>query len=482
MKKRIPFLIVCALLTASLLLSGCGLSVENVMNVIAPSESPAPGSDLTFEGVSSSEKEEPLQLTYETMNGVFNPLWASSDGDRTVVRLTQLSLLGSNAAKAPAAITREDNEDGSVSLTIRLEKGILCSDGVELTADDLLFDYYVLLDSDYDGPYELMTVPVRGLPAYWNGMDTDLYAKYVFLYDSIYRNGKYDQELQNQLSKAEESLRLDEVPEDRWMNNNEYRTAKEALDNYDAEKADEIRTAIQQAWRQDADELVEYVMSHYSATITMGTSYTLEEIWSNVGLQVMCTMRERLFGQLNDDGSFTGASGSTWDLKNEFPTTDDLFDEMYAAYQGDAEQYWLIEGIGRPSMLAAVENRIIKLWAAEDEYWTGGVDFISGIEKLDNYTLRITVEYFEAPMERILTDIMIAPLHVYGDVANFDPGRHSFGLKRGDLRSLRTKYQAAIGAGEYAYDHTDIRTVYLVPNEHYWLGERWAKSVVLSKG
>lgn len=469
--KNIKRLLPAILLLLALLCSGCGLSAESVMNVIAPTESPAPGADIIFHPVEENVAT-PLELTYSELVGNFCPFWAFTDGDRLVAKMTQLSLLDSLGDIPVAEITSMENEDESTSFIIRLRDGLTCSDGEPITADDLLFTYYVLLDSDYDGPYTVITLPVRGLPAYWNGMDTDMYAKYVFLYDDIYRGGNYDQDLQDALKEAEDDLKARKLPQDRWINNNEYRAAKKALDAYDAERAEEIRAAIREAWRQDADDLLVYVMDHYTATITLGTPYTLEEVLSSEGRRVACVMHERLFGEFGEDGSFTSLSGRTWDMTEEFPTTEDFFNEMYEAYQGDAEQYWLIEGIGRPNMLAAVENSLIRQWAPQDENWQGGVNTISGIEKLDGRTIRITLEYYEPSMEKTLTDVMIVPMHVYGNGEIFDPENGRFGFERGELRPVRLNAQIALGGGEFVYRETDIRTVYLDPNPTYWKGAR----------
>ena len=215
--------------------------------------------------------------------------------------------------------------------------------------------------------------------------------------------------------------------------------------------------------------------------MTIGTNYTIEDVQASEGLQVMLAMRERMLGELNaEDGTFTSISGSTWDMVNEFPTQEDFFNEMYAAYKGDAEQYWLIEGIGRPDMLAAVENDVVRRWAAEDKDWRGRITSISGIEKVDDNTVDITLEYSDEDILNTLTNIYVAPLHVYGNMELFNIKKDSFGFKKDDMRELRINSRIAIGAGEYVYRETDIRTVYLDPNENYWLGKSEIPYVVVS--
>ena len=474
------FRYILLLTTLSILLSGCGLTPEAVLEVVAPSETPLPGSDLTFQGQVETTPE-PVYLTYSDMSGDFCPFWAETDGDRLVVSLTQLGLISKDNRPSPAEIRRLNNEDGSTSIIISLQSGLLCSDGFPLTADDLIFTYYVMLDLDYDGPYQIRTLPIRGLSAYWNGIDPDMYSKYVFLYDDTYRNGKYDSDLQDAVDKARSELQRQGIAEGRWMDNTTYRDAYNALQNYDSARADEIRTEIEKAWKNDAEALVAYIMSNYSSTVAMGTDYTLDEIWENEGLQVMFAMRERLVGELKPDGSFESISGTTWNLVNEFPTTEDLFHEMYSLYKGDAEQYWVIEGIGRANMLETVENDVVRRWAAQDPDWHGTVESISGIERIDEKTIGITLEYCDDAVEQALTDIYVAPLHVYGNMEQYDPDHNSFGFSKNDLRSVRINDKIAIGAGEFVYQATDFRTVYFLPSESFWLGKNQASQLILAK-
>ena len=474
------FRYISLLLMAAILLSGCGLTPEAVLEVVAPSETPLPGSDLVFQG-SVESTPEPVYLSYSDMAGDFCPFWAKTDGDRLVVSLTQLGLISKDNRPAPAEIRKLNNEDGSTSIIISLRSGLVCSDGFPLTADDLIFTYYVLLDQDYDGPYQIRTLPIRGLSAYWNGIDPDMYSKYMFLYDDTYRNGRFDSDLLEAVDSARSELQRQGVAEERWMDNTTYRDAYNALNNYDSARAEEIRTAIEDAWKKDAEALVAYIMTNYSSTVAMGTDYTLDEIWENEGLQVMFAMRERLVGELRPDGSFASISGTTWDLVGEFPTTEDLFQEMYALYKGDAEQYWQIEGIGRANMLETVENDVVRRWAAQDPDWRGSVESVSGIERIDDNTIGITLEYCDDAVEQALTDIYVAPLHVYGNMEQFDPDSSAFGFTKNDLRSVRINDKIALGAGEFVYQSTDFRTVYFTPSESFWLGKNAASQLILTK-
>ena len=154
---------------------------------------------------------------------------------------------------------------------------------------------------------------------------------------------------------------------------------------------------------------------------------------------------------------------------------------MFDAYDGDVAQYWSIEGIGRADMLAAVQNSLVREWAPLDDEWRGGIQSVSGMEKVDERTVRITLTRCDDTILKTLTEIPVVPLHVYGDESRFDPENGSFGFTKGDLSSVRANNGKAVGAGEYAYRETDLSTVYLDANENYWLGVSAVPEVILSK-
>ena len=65
-----------------------------------------------------------------------------------------------------------ENADGTVDYKITMKQGIKFSDGEEMTIDDVIFSYYVLLDPTYDGVSTLYSIPIKGLDAYRTGMDS----------------------------------------------------------------------------------------------------------------------------------------------------------------------------------------------------------------------------------------------------------------------------------------------------------------------
>ena len=65
-----------------------------------------------------------------------------------------------------------ENEDGTVDYKITMKPGVKFSDGEEMTIDDVIFSYYVLIDPTYDGASTLYSLPIKGLEAYRSGMDS----------------------------------------------------------------------------------------------------------------------------------------------------------------------------------------------------------------------------------------------------------------------------------------------------------------------
>lgn len=122
-------------------------------------------------------------------------------------------------------------------------------------------------------------------------------------------------------NRAQDAARENGVSEDNLPYDTNVKKAQEALDEYDTQRAEEIRSAIIQAWKQDAQAIVDYCLANYSTSIEMKTGYTRDEVLQDAGLQVMFAMVDTGYGTLGTDGTLTGTvTGAVWDMKNQFPT------------------------------------------------------------------------------------------------------------------------------------------------------------------
>lgn len=98
------------------------------------------------------------------------------------------------------------------------------------------------------------------------------------------------------------------------------------------------------------------------------------------------------------------------------------------------------------------------------------VDYIEGIQKTGDYSMRVVATEIAANMGYQLA-VTIAPLHYYGDESQYDYDNHKFGFEKGDLSSIRSKTTQPLGAGPYTFKEYSNGTVYLVANPNYYKGE-----------
>lgn len=101
---------------------------------------------------------------------------------------------------------------------------------------------------------------------------------------------------------------------------------------------------------------------------------------------------------------------------------------------------------------------------------------ISGIERVDDYTMKVTTDGFDATMIYQLA-VEITPMHYYGDKSLYDYDNNSFGFTRGDLSAVREKTDKPMGAGPYVFEKYENKTIYYTANENYYLGAPKTKNV-----
>ena len=135
-----------------------------------------------------------LVFANDYLSQKFSPFFADTSYDQDAAGLTQVSLLSSDRegnvvlngkdgvvipyngtdytynSLANCVIT--ENEDGTVTYAIDMRDDVTFSDGVKLTADDVIFSMYVLADPTYNGSSTLYSQAIVGMEAYRSGMDT----------------------------------------------------------------------------------------------------------------------------------------------------------------------------------------------------------------------------------------------------------------------------------------------------------------------
>lgn len=137
----------------------------------------------------AKNESQTLIIQESTFDGVFNPFFYSSAYDGDVVSMVNVGLVTMSPAGAVVAgpqyntfgqsyeiwytdnletLAKKDTyEEGDyVVYEVVLKNGAKFSDGTAITADDVLFNYYVYLDPAYDGSSTLYTLPILGLNDY----------------------------------------------------------------------------------------------------------------------------------------------------------------------------------------------------------------------------------------------------------------------------------------------------------------------------
>ena len=135
-----------------------------------------------------------LVVGTQNFDGKFSPFFYTNDYENQVMSMVFDALLGTDREGAVVLKGIEgdvrpyngtdytytgiadcdivENADGTVDYNITMKEGVKFSDGTEMTIDDVIFSYYVLLDPTYDGVSTLYSIPIKGLEAYRSGMDS----------------------------------------------------------------------------------------------------------------------------------------------------------------------------------------------------------------------------------------------------------------------------------------------------------------------
>ena len=174
-------------------------------------------------------------------------------------------------------------------------------------------------------------------------------------------------------------------------------------------------------------------------------------------------------GGLNTEGDIAGAAAN-WGFDG---LAEDATIQDFAMAIGN--QYgWIFSAmekeVGNSDALSTMMDADVY-----NDYPTTGVktgesaDSITGIKKTGDYSMTVTLDKVDATAIYQL-GVTIAPLHYYGDPAQFDAENNKFGFPKGDLSSVRAKTTEPMGAGPYKFLKYEDGVVYFEANENYFLG------------
>ncbi len=448
LKRFVAIAMIAAMSAASF--ASCGGNT-NTESSIAPSESTAESGS----SASSESGSVPLVVAYDNFNQKFNPFFSTVGYDTDVATICNEGLFATDRTGAPVLngiegetiayngvdytytglsdVTIDQGAD-STTYTFKLREGVKFADGVEMTADDLIFNYYVYLDPTYDGSATLYSEDIVGLQEYRTQTSSEVYAKYNTMFDYFAANagaGEYGDEMRA---------------------------------NYDS--------VIKDTWTADLQATVDAVYADYGAAVAdYMTGVDAATLDANPDLQVAYAMYMWGFADSYDGSTLTtNDSGESFDIAGgTYPTIEDFYEEAVAKY-GDAASY---DNAGESAVGASVvegsRSNFISTYGSQDDSMSGeGVKSIEGIKKLDDYTVSVTTNGYSATTIYKL-GVLVAPMHYYGDESLYDYDNGKYGFEFGNLDSVRENL-SPMGAGPYVFDKYENRTVYFKANENYWKG------------
>ncbi len=356
--------------------------------------------------------EEALVIACEPFSGTYDPFDAAEGSDLLLLRLTQTPLLcrradGSFSETAEgtgaAGLRIVSRGDGSATLRIAMRENVRYADGSYADADDLLFTLYVLLDPDYTGRLDLCDCAIPGLKAYRTGADPARLEEFEALYAEA------------SAGEGPMAVLMKLCLREAWGRSVRTLTARcrSAL----AERAGEVLGISPEAAAEQAGAL------------------RIFALWS-LGLADPADAR----GEMKD------ALGNKWDPAEGVLPEEEYLIDLFAEIYGSAEAF--DEALGLETVRLAEEGFLRRCAGADPTNVPPAR--ISGIRRVDDYTVDIRLESFsEADLER-LGKLWLLPMPAYGDAGLFRPEEGSYGFPYGDLSALRKRVrEIALGAGPF---------------------------------
>ena len=425
-------------------LSACGGNTETPSSDAGSTESTV---DESKETVENSDKADTLVVGYSYFSSKFSPFFATTAYDQDVANFVSIGLLGSDREGnmvlngiegetipyngtdyfydgiADCVITQ--NDDGTVDYDFKLRDDIVFSDGEPLTADDVIFSMYVLCDPTYDGSSTLYAQPIKGMAEYRSGMDTKG--------NVIYAAGRDNTD----------------------------------FTNFTEDEMKAYWTALDEAGVQFAQDIIDNCVANYSSYLEVVGN-------SEVGLGMYVW---GFASDVSEDGSKLVGAGTGTEYATADLTAADFWTELQAAYENDLVTMSETEKAG--------DDLFVMINAAHPEFAIGistgdSAANIAGIQKTGDYSLRISMDSFDATSIYQLS-LAVAPLHYYGDKAAYDYDNNQFGFTKGDLSKVKSVTTKPLGAGPYVFESYENGVVTFSANPNYYKGQPQIETVLFKE-
>lgn len=428
MKK---FLALFLMLVVSVLLVGCQGVTTTTAAGTATTADPTP---------------ETLVVGYDPFSEKFSPFFATTAYDFDVVNLVSVALMTTDLdggivynAIEGETIARGENEytytgianlgvdyneaTDQTTYSIEIRDDIQFSDGHLLDADDIIFDYYVLLDPYYSGSSTLGSVAIVG------------YEDYKFN-STASSEAKVEAEIQAPLLIAALGTETSNADLEALVREEIYGLLDSEWDWVAADVVtNEAYLNAGYLMKEDGTEAT--TLGEASIAATLAFFYALDE-FSVVGLT-----RAQVVQGLAD----------MYDL--DYELVDTYYGASVVAPLVEADAYTVAMQIA----LETIEG--------------DPVPNISGITKVDQTHVTILVDGFDAAAIYTICGITVAPMHYYGNAATYNYANNQFGFNNraeDSMTGIQAKTATPLGAGPYSFVEYTDNVVYFEANPGFYKG------------
>ena len=414
MIKRRRMLALILVAVMALSLMACGGST-------GASTSAGAGDTASAETAAVAENgETPLVVGYSPFNSKFSPFFSETAYDQDVQALTQLPLLTSDRM-------------GAI-----VYKGI---EGETIPYNGTDYTYY--------GPADLEVT---------ENADGTVFYDFTLRDDLVFSDG--------------EPVTIDDVIFSMYVLCDPTYDGSATLFSQPIEGMEEYRSGMETLFN------LIYTAGEGNTDFTYWTQEQQDKFWSELNAGKETFIKEIcdycIAAGLNADGDSVAACLANWGFTlDESATAAQAFDQMVAdGYEGD-----VLAMVGAETAGSTIED----LMPSYQDYTIGvetgtSAPNITGIQKTGDNTLRIVATKVDATLIYQLTTA-IAPLHYYGDKAQFDYDNNMFGFPKGDLSTVRAKTTQPMGAGPYKFVKFENGVVNFEANDKYYLGAPKTKYV-----
>ncbi len=410
-KKLLALLLAVVMVVA--LFAACGETTPAApAEPVAPSEPTAPAEPAT----PAESEDDTLVVQTQNFDGKFSPFFYTNDYESQVLGLTHQALLGTD-------------REGAIVMN-GIEGEVRPYNGTDYTYDGIA---NLVMTENEDGTvyYDItMREDIQFSDGEYMTIDDVIFTLYVMLdpsFDGI--STFYSLPIEG-LEAFRSSLAR---PVELILKAEAY----EANDIYTEEQFNAVKAAFDVAGVKFTQEIVDY-----------------------------CT--EAGYGDDVDDVvTEAGAWGYTLE---EGATVEDFWAEIVDTYGYD----FSAEGIDYESAGSSIVDLIkAELGEGADFYFelvkTSDVNNVSGIQKIDDYNLRIVLTEVNANAIYQMGQT-VCPLHYYGDESLYDYENNMFGFPKGDLSIVKEVTTMPVGSGPYTFESYENGVVTLKANPLYYKG------------